>query len=105
MHRPRHAEFLLDAREGVGVFLEQALALLHPVVRHHAAGEFQKALREDALPAVGVDDLLVVADAIERGERTGRDAGRRGLLLERFEPGRKAGGAIAALLRVRKPAR
>ena len=80
--RAGHAELLLDARESVGVLLEQALALLHPVVGHHAAGEFEKALREDALAAVGVDDLLVVADAVERGERAGGDALRRGLLLE-----------------------
>ena len=57
-------------------FLSRLLPCAHPVVGHHAAGEFQKALREDALPAVGVDDLLVVADAVERGERAGRDAGR-----------------------------
>ena len=92
-----HAELALDPLERVGIFPEQALALLHPVVGDHAAGELDEALREDALPAVGVDDLLVVGDAVERGERAWRMPGCRGLLLERLEPGGEAGGAVAAL--------
>ncbi len=59
-HGRRHAIFLLGARECRGIGLDVGLALLHPVGRGHAAGEFGEHLPEHALAAVAVDDALVV---------------------------------------------
>ena len=55
-HRRRHAELLLDAREGRRIRLDQGLAALDAVGGGHAAGEFQKGLGENALAAVDIDD-------------------------------------------------
>ena len=61
----------------------RCLALLHPVGRRHAAGEFGEHLPEHALAAVAVDDALVV-DEIGRGfrDRALRNAGGDGLRLQ-----------------------
>ncbi len=65
-HRTRHAILLLDPAEGIGIFLEQCVADLEPVGRHHAAGELQETLREYALPAVLGDGRGIVGEAVER---------------------------------------
>ena len=82
-HRRRHAIFLFGARERRRIGLDRGLALLHPVGRGHAAGEFGEHLPEHALAAVAVDDALVV-DEIRRGfrDRALRHAGGDGLLLQ-----------------------
>ena len=59
------------------------LALLHPEVGGHAAGEFGEHLAEHALAAVAVDDALVVHE-VGRGlrDRALRHAGGDRLLLQ-----------------------
>jgi hypothetical protein len=81
-----HPEIALDAGKQIGMLFKQLPTLRHAVVGDHAVGEFEEALREHALPAVGVDDPLVVADAVEIAERGGRDSLDGGFLPERREP-------------------
>src|SRR5215212_12251042 len=68
------------------MFLEAALAYLHAIGIHHAAGEFQKCLGEDTLGAVAVDDALVVADIIKRADRLAGNSSRFGLLPDTIQP-------------------
>src|SRR5713101_6650836 len=62
--------------------------------RHHAAGELLEALTEYTLPPVPRDDGNVVGHAVERRNSTRRDALRRRLTLDLFDPGRKGRGII-----------
>src|SRR5262249_6536937 len=83
----RHAVLLLGTIEDRLVFADFRSALLEPVGGQHLAGEFEKALREDALAAVDIDDALVV-DEIWQGGVDGAlgNALRRRFGLEAREP-------------------
>src|SRR5205807_328689 len=91
--RARHAEALLDALERAGELLELARADAHAVGRDHARGELLEGLAEHALAPVARDYVLVVADALERGERARRDAVARRLAREALEPRLEAAAA------------
>src|ERR1700686_231827 len=94
--RGRHAEFLLLARKDRLVLLDLGRTLLQPVGSQHLVGEFEKVLREEALPAVDADDALVEHQIGRSGvDRGGRDALGGGFLLEIGKPAVEAASVAA----------
>ena len=93
--RRRHAIVLLSAGECRRMHLDMLLAVLHPVDRRHAAGEFGEQLAEYALAAVAVDDALVVGEVGRCcGDGALRHAFGHGALLQL---GEKAVEALAVM--------
>ena len=78
------------------MLLELGLGAGEP--RRHALGDESFVARlEGLLIAIEADDLIVVAQAVEGGERLAGNPGRGGLLPEVGEPGGVAGSRLAAL--------
>jgi hypothetical protein len=68
-------ELAFDALEDRRILLHQRRTMLHAVDRHHAVGELQERLAEDALAAILRDGRRIEAQAVEGGrDRGGRDA-------------------------------
>jgi hypothetical protein len=51
---------LLDAREHRGVCFDEFLSALNAIRGGHAVGELQECLREHPLPAIDIDDALII---------------------------------------------
>jgi hypothetical protein len=94
--RPRHAVLLLGPRKGIGVALQNALALLHAVGADDALGEIDEVHAEDALAAVMGEDRLILACAVQHAV----GSFRRETLAEGFllHAGKKLPEVAAALL-------
>src|SRR5205807_3056623 len=63
--------------------------------RHHAAGEFFKALPEHTLPTIARNNSRIVGEAVERRDPAWRNSLRRRLAPGGFKPSRKAGRVVA----------
>ena len=82
------------------MFLDQFRAVLDAVIGDHAGLEFKKALGEDILRPVLLDDAWVVGDAIESRKRLAAQALGRGLLVKGLDEAGKAGAVVSAVRRL-----
>ena len=80
----------LDAGKDGLVFLDQFRPVLDAVIGDHAGLEFKKALGEDILGPVLLDDAGVVGDAIENGKRLAAYALGGCLLVKGLDESRKS---------------
>ena len=79
------------------MFLDQFRPVLDAVIGDHAGLEFKKALGEDILGPVFLDDAGVISDAIENGKRLAADALGGGLLVKGLDEAGKAAAIVSAV--------
>ena len=95
-HRRRHAVFLFDLGEQLGVLLDLGEAVGDAAAAHHAVGELQEGLIEHRLAVVAAHDRRIEGHGRRGfGDHALRDALRGGFLLERVEPALVAAGIVA----------
>ena len=94
--RSRNTKLFFNAGKGGLVFLDQFRPVLDAVIGDHAGLKFQKALGEDILRPVFLDDAGVIGGGIENGERLPAYALGGGLLVKGLDEAGKATAIVSA---------
>jgi hypothetical protein len=95
-YRGGNTKLLFNAGEGALVFLDQFRPVLDAVIGDHAGLEFKKALGEDILGAVFLDDASIISCGIENGQRLAANALGGCLLVKGLDETAEATAIVSA---------